>query len=148
MYIFASCNTVAEVMQSPLHEVQVTPCCHLPHTVFTASSSAHHNTVEAHRSCIKLSGISIYFPFLCRRLSGIDKSQHSKAAEEPLSLEEKLEERLGGFGQNAGVNPAHKPSKPPAADNRQTAGHAVPKENRSGHHHLTLLTWLCEGCLT
>lgn len=60
----------------------------------------------------------------------MDKPKASKAAEQSVSLEQKLEQRLGAFGQNAGVNPARKAAKPPAGGLGQGSGHAVPKENR------------------
>ena len=68
-----------------------------------------------------------------RRLSGVDKPKDSKAAEPSVSLEEKLEQRLGAFGQNSGVNPAHKAPKHPTQTPGPLTGHAVPKENRFEH---------------
>lgn len=76
-------------------------------------------------------------PAALRRLSEAGKLQGGVNPPGSPTLDQKLEKKLGGFGQNSGVHPAqHKPKKGSQTPSQQNSAAIVP-ENSAGFERLT-----------
>ncbi len=78
----------------------------------------------------------------CRRLSEAGKPQGGVTAPGSPTLDQKLEKKSGGFGQDSGVHPApNKPKKGSQTPSQQGPAASVPEENRYGlgtaKHYMT-----------
>ena len=106
------------------------------------------NTIRTHTTKLAASALNCLLSLFvtqgfctCRRLSEAGKLQGGVNPSGSPTLDQKLEKKLGGFGQDSGVHPAqHKPKKGSQTPSQQNSAAIVP-ENRyelgTAKHYMT-----------